>query len=247
VGRCSVCLGLGSALATAFLFGASHAQAGFGAPAFSFHDDGASDVPAQRYAGLDRIACEDELTQRGIPFVRVDEARGVFAPVRLTGPLHGVSFHSGLPPAQRASSPWEIVDCRLALALDDFAVQLSAHDVVDVLHFSIYRPPSTRWPADRVASRHPGALAIDAASFTKKDGRKLDVERDFHGRVGAVTCGLGAGPNPPTDDAIELRQIVCDAANAKLFNVALTPDFNRAHRNHFHLEVAAGVRWFKVQ
>jgi len=27
----------------------------------------------------------------------------------------------------------------------------------------------------------------------------------------------------------------------------LTPDFNRAHRNHFHLEVTAGVKWFMVR
>ena len=178
--------------------------------------------------------------------MRVEEARGVLAPVRLTGPIHGVSFHTALPPAKRSSSPLEIVDCRLALALDDFALQLSEHDVVDVLHYSIYRPPSEHWPPDRIASRHPGALAIDAASFTKKDGTKLEVERDFHGHIGAVTCGPGAGPAPATDEAVELRKIVCDAADAKLFNVALTPDYNWAHHNHFHLEVAAGVKWFMV-
>ena len=152
-----------------------------------------------------------------------------------------------MPPAERAASPWEIVDCRLALALDDFAAQLSMHDVVDVVHYSIYRPPSADWPLERIAARHPGALAIDAASFTKRDGTKLDVERDFHGRIGAATCGPRAAPNPPTEEALELRQIVCAAAEAKLFNVALTPDYNWAHRNHFHLEVTAGVRWFMVQ
>jgi hypothetical protein len=47
-------------------------------------------------------------------------------------------------------------------------------------------------------------------------------------------------------EASELRKIVCDAADAKIFNVELTPDYNRAHRNHFHLELTAGVRWFMV-
>jgi len=222
--------------------GAGHARAGFGAPHAAEPDEG----PARRYGGLDRDTCEAELAERGIPFTPVDEARGVLAPVRLTGPLRGVSFHTGAPAAERASSPWEIVDCRLALALDDFALQLSAHDVVDVLHYSIYRPPPAKWPADKIASRHPGALAIDAALFTKRDGSKLDVEHDFHGRVGAATCGPGAAPIPATAQAIELRQIVCEAAEAKLFNVALTPDYNWAHRNHFHLEVAAGLKWFVV-
>jgi hypothetical protein len=45
---------------------------------------------------------------------------------------------------------------------------------------------------------------------------------------------------------VELRRIVCDAAGARLFNVALTPNYNWPHRNHFHLEVTAGVGWFVV-
>jgi hypothetical protein len=249
MGRPFARLGVGAALAIAVASGASGARAGFGAPSSTSESARSQDNggPARTYADLDRTACEAQLAQRNVPFVRVDDARGVLAPVRLIGPLHGVSFHSGVPSARRASSPLEIVDCRLALALDDFAVQLSAHDVVDVLHFSIYRPPSKRWPAARIASRHPGGLAIDAASFTKSDGTKLDVERDFHGHIGGATCGPGASPSPPTDEAIELRHIVCDAADARLFNVALTPDYNWAHRNHFHLEVAAGAKWFMVK
>ena len=235
---------LGSILVvTALACSATHARAGFGIPSDSVRQEG----NAQRYGRLDRNACEGELRDRGIPFARVDEARGVLAPIRLVGPLHGVSFHTGLAPSQRASSPWEIVDCRLALALDDFAAQLSAHDVVEVVHYSIYRPPARQWPADRIASRHPGGLAIDAASFNKQDGTRLDVERDFHGRIGAATCGPTAGPHPATPAGIELRQIICDAAEARLFNVALTPNYNWKHRNHFHLEVATGVGWSMVR
>lgn len=200
--------------------------------------------PAVRYGHLDPSSCEAELGARGIAFSRVDEARGVLEPVRLAGPLHGVTYHSGLPAAQRASSPYEIVDCRLALALDDFAKQLALHDVVEVVHLSMYRPPSRRSVAPRDATAHTGGLAIDAASFVKRDGTTLVVERDFHGRIGAPTCGAAAGPHPPTPEALELRRIVCDAAAAKLFNVALTPDFNWKHRNHFHLEVRADAGWF---
>jgi hypothetical protein len=202
-------------------------------------------APALRYGRLDRVTCETELERRGIPFSRVDEARGVLAPVRLQGTLHGVTFRTGLPEARRASSPWEIVDCRLALALDDFAAQLATHDITQVIHFSIYRPPIATWPDGKLASRHPGALAIDAGTFVKRDGTRLEVERDFHGHIGATTC-TGSGPHPATPEALELRRIVCDATEARLFNVALTPDYNRPHRNHFHLEVTAGVAWFVV-
>jgi hypothetical protein len=205
---------------------------------------GEVDAPALRYAGLDPSSCEAELGRRNISFARVDSARGVLAPIRLVGPLRGITFHTALPLGQRASSPYEIVDCRLALSLDDFASELAAHEVVEVIHYSAYRPPEATWPDDQVASRHAGALAIDIASFIKKGGHTLDVLRDFHGRIGAPTCGSGSGPRPATPEAVELRSIVCDVAGTRLFNVALTPDFNRAHRNHLHFELATNASYF---
>lgn len=217
------------------------AEAGFGAPAFlppaGPYRLGAPPPawPAERYSRLDKDTCETELGARGVAFRAVDEAHGVLQPVRLDGPLHGVTFRSDLPASQRATSLYEIIDCRLALALDDFAAQLAAHDVTEVVHFSIYRPPSARsWRP----SAHTRGLAIDAAFFVKRDGTKLVVERDFHGRIGAKTCGAAAGPRPATPEALELRSIFCDAVGARLFNIALTPDFNWKHRDHFHLEVA---------
>jgi hypothetical protein len=216
------------------------------ADALSFPQD-PSTTPAVRYARLDRAGCEAELSHRSIPFTRLADALGVLAPVRLTGPLRGVQFRSVLPALQRASSPYEIMDCRLVLALDDFAAILAKHDIVEVIHLSAYRPPSKKaWPSSRVASRHPGALALDVGVFVRSDGSRLDVERDFHGRIGTKTCGPNTGPSPATPEAVALRSIVCDAADQRLFNVELTPDYNWQHRNHFHLEVTAGVRWFLV-
>lgn len=198
--------------------------------------------PASRYASLDRATCEAELRRRGVPFSRVEEARGVVAPVRLSGPVGGVLFRSMLPAAQRRTSPYEIYDCRLVLALEDFARVLARHDVVEVVHYSVYRPPSKRTKLRGPGRRHTGGLAIDAAIFKTKDGRTMSVEKDFDGRLGQVPCGPKAKPSPS-----ELRAIVCEAADAQLFNVVLTPGFNRAHRNHFHLEVTAGVRWVHVR
>src|SRR5690606_12696990 len=79
---------------------------------------GATRPPAMRYAALDKRSCEAELERRKIPFRRVDSARGVLAPVRLEGPLSGVTFRSNLRPAQRKTAAIEIYDCRLVLALD---------------------------------------------------------------------------------------------------------------------------------
>jgi len=205
----------------------------------------AATMPAVRYAALSQDDCEAELTARKITFTR-EPAKGVRAPVRVTGAIHGVVFHTDLDEAKRATSAWELADCRLVLALDDFAAILEKHDIVEVRHYSIYRVAPKSWPDDKIGGQHNGGLALDAGRFIKKDGSKLVVLDDFHGKIGDKTCGDGAAPRKPTPEAKELREILCDAVDAHLFNVVLTPDFNRPHRNHFHLEVMAGVRWFLV-
>lgn len=204
-------------------------------------------TPAYRYARLDRASCLAELTRRHVPHVLVGETRGVLIPIRFAGPLHGVTFRGIVPAKQRATSPYEIVDCRLALALDDFSQLLEQHQIVEVVHFSMYRPPSSRsWPQGKIGSRHSGALALDAGLFKKRDGSVLSVEKDFHGRIGAKTCGPKTGPSPATPEALELRDIICTTGAKHTFNLELTPNFNKPHFNHFHLEVTANVKWFIV-
>lgn len=201
-------------------------------------------TPAVRYAQLTQIECEAELTRRNIEFVR-EVADGVLAPVRLLGPLHGVEFRTNQSAKARETSRWEIADCRLVLALDDFTAVLRDHDIVEVRHYSMWRP--AKGLAEGVlGARHEGALAIDAGKFIDKAGVVLDVDEDFHGKIDAKTCGEGAAPKPPTPAALKLRAILCDAAERRLFNVMLTPNYNRPHKNHFHLEVTAGASWFLV-
>jgi hypothetical protein len=206
----------------------------------------ATSSPAYRYGAMSRDACEAALRERKIAFARIDTARGVLAPVRLAGPLRGVTFRTELPAKARATTPWEIADCRLVLALDDFAAILARHDIVEVHHYSMYRPPSKSWPADKLGTRHDGALALDAGKLVDKRGKVLDVDRDFHGAIGAKTCGDDAGPSPSTEESRELRDILCETVAARIFNVVLTPNYNKPHKNHFHLEVTAGVKWFLV-
>ncbi|HSO37433.1 MAG TPA: extensin family protein [Labilithrix sp.] len=187
--------------------------------------------PVLGYAALDRDACERELNRRGIAFARAEDTPGVRAPVRLAGPLHGVAVHSPLPVAQRAKSRADLVDCRLAIALDDFAAALVPRGINEIIHLSAYRSKTeggctVKYPGEQ----HCAALAVDVASFGKKDGARLVVDRDFHGKVGSLTCATGAAP--PN----ELWDIACAAAG-KQFQVVLTPNWNAEHHNHFHLEL----------
>lgn len=193
--------------------------------------------PAPGYAWLDRDDCEAELRSRHVDFARAEDIAGVRAPIRLRGFLHGVSIHSTLPLAARARSHADLIDCRLALSLDDFAASIAQRGIVEVVTLSAYRTRAESGCTRKYdGEQHCAALAIDVGEFKRKDGTALDVERDFHGRVGTLTCRNDAHPTPETAAAKELWEIACDAAG-KNFLVVLTPNWNTEHKNHLHLEL----------
>ena len=72
-------------------------------------------------------------------------------------------------------------------------------------------------------SQHASANALDIAGFRLADGRSISVLRDWPGQG---------------DSARFLRQVREGACHD--FNVVLSPDYNAAHRNHFHLDMG---RW----
>lgn len=207
----------------------------------------AEQSPAYVHANLSDDEAMAELTRRNLPVQRLSQpVPGVRVPVRLTGPLHGVTIHSSLPKEERATTPFEILDARLALALDDLCAILMNHDVVEVVHFTIYRPSdvgSGEHPGG--LSRHPGGMAIDVGALRKRNGAFLTVLPDWPSSIGAKTCGPRAR-RVIGRKGRELMSILCEAADARLFHVMLTPHFNAAHRDHFHLEIKTDVKWFLV-
>jgi hypothetical protein len=208
-------------------------------------------TPSARYGALDRDACHAELKARGVVFTVVPEARGVEAPVRLPKDVAGVVWRTELPAADRAHAPWDVVDCRVVLSLHDWGPRLRGRGVTEVLLFSAWRPPPRTWPAGKPATRHPGALAIDVKRIVREPDPvtgaprpDLDVDRDWDPRLGAPPCGAGAPPpSPPTAEAAELRALACEADDARLFTVMLTPHYDHAHANHLHMEITPGVTW----
>jgi hypothetical protein len=72
-------------------------------------------------------------------------------------------------------------------------------------------------------SRHASADALDIAGFRLADGRSISVLKDWPKQ---------------NRDAQFLRQVRDGACEA--FSVVLSPDYNAAHRNHFHVDVG---RW----
>ncbi len=204
--------------------------------------------PAFIYAGMNDEPCLRELDKRKVPYAKEPETKQVAVPLRLTGKLHGVRFKMSPRDEKDAekTSPSAVLDCRLALALDDFAVVLEKHNVVEAEYMSMYRKRGVGFV--KPGKRHPSGRAIDISSLTFKDGEKLTVFGDWHGRPGSKTCGEGAAkPTKDTKGAQKLRAIVCDTAEVGPFNLMLTPHYDWGHRDHFHFEVRSNIRWFLIQ
>jgi hypothetical protein len=124
---------------------------------------------------------------------------------------------------------------------------LREHDIVEVRIFSAFRPDA-RVRKGQFGRGHSGALAVDIREFRKASGAALPVLDHFNGRIGAPVCGEQAEPpDPSTPEALELRDIACKAAAGRRFNLVLTPNNDKEHDNHFHLEVTPDVAWFIVR
>lgn len=207
----------------------------------------ATNSRAYYYANLSNEETLAELDRREIPYERViPGVPGVRLPIRLTGRLSGVWIHSVLPAEQRKTTPFEILDGRLALALDDFCKILAAHGFVEVVHFTMYRPPHDGPPDEnKHHHRHPGGMAIDLGAIKKESGHWIAVGPHWPSDIGAKTCGPG-GRQLKGRRGRELLSVACEAADLRIFHYMLTPHFDEPHADHLHLEIKVGVKWFLV-
>jgi len=195
-------------------------------------------VPRDRtVASLSEDACLGMLRSHDVDFHRLDpaEARGVGIPIRLDGPLAGITVRS-----RGHSELHEIVDCRLAVALLAWAPELHEAGVVEVHHYSTYRP-GARVGGSRRRSGHANALAIDLAVLVMRDGSEREILTAWESRArGAAPCDDDHDEGP---ESASLRRLVCSVAEDELFQIVLTPHYDAAHANHVHLELRPGVSW----
>lgn len=73
-------------------------------------------------------------------------------------------------------------------------------------------------------SEHATGNAIDISAFVLADGRRIVLTRDWDGDAAEAAF------------LREVRDGACD-----LFSTVLSPDYNAAHRDHFHLDMAERV------
>ncbi|HSE79792.1 MAG TPA: extensin family protein [Alphaproteobacteria bacterium] len=174
-----------------------------------------SPAPIVRPSGQ---ACYGALAERGAVFVHASPPAS--GPCRVRD---GVSLARSVAALDRPA----VMDCRLALALNDFdrdvlqpaAARHFGRGVARIHYLGAYSCRQVAGQAGRL-SEHAFGRAIDIAAFELDDGA-LIVVKD-HWRTG--------GPR-----AAFLREIARGAC--RHFSVVLTPNSDRDHWNHIHLDI----------
>jgi hypothetical protein len=161
-------------------------------------------------------------------------------------------------------SPTALVNCRLAAKLHQWikekvqpiAKEVFGTPVSGIVTESSYMCRHRIGTADDRPSEHSYANALDISAFIMVDGRSIDVltswgqtarDRQAQTRTGKPAGGdarpirdVEATDSSWTTKAQFLRRMHESACG--IFGTVLGPEANEAHRNHFHLDLAARKR-----
>lgn len=121
--------------------------------------------------------------------------------------------------------------CRVAAALELWRTKSVAPAARDILgselshfeHMGVYNCRRMRGGSSTAWSEHSTGNAIDISAVVLEDGRRISLIDDWDGAEGG-----------DADRARFLRQIRDGACG--VFAVVLSPDYNAAHADHFHLD-----------
>ncbi|WIW87312.1 extensin family protein [Sphingobium sp. V4] len=171
----------------------------------------------------DTARCRALLDRAGVDYVAMKpggDGQCAYADaVRLKGEADAIA----LSPASVAPS------CPVAAAfrlwewqvVQPAAQRIYGQPVRSIRHFGSYSCRRMYGRSQGDFSEHATADAIDVAAFVLADGRQVSLVNDWKGE-GKDAAFLRA-----------VRDGACD-----LFSTVLSPDYNAAHRDHFHLDQA---------
>ena len=194
----------------------------------------------QTYACLpnrpsDLEECHLQLAERGIAFeptVRtVDHPEGhpeldcvIEHPVWLMSPVSGVEleYYDGTP------TPRTLASCEMAHSIADTAEDVGPFGVKSILHIGTYNCRVIAGTS--TLSRHGYGDAIDIYGFRFDDDRTWTLIDDWEHDTETPTTMAG--------------RFLFDAAHRWyddwIWNIILTPNYNLAHDNHFHVDLTPG-------
>ena len=182
--------------------------------------------------------CASWLAWYDQPYELGPESPGIAEPVTLVTPIGGLRHRVSWETEERSTF---YMDCGLALALLEAAPILRERGVVEVVDMGVYnyRCIGGGTPPDcpNGVSQHAYARAIDIAGYTTEDGTYYSVNDDWViDPDGEDTCAAATEGDKDTF----LHEVICAQKAAGVWNIVLTPNYNAAHRNHFHVDLTDG-------
>jgi hypothetical protein len=125
--------------------------------------------------------------------------------------------------------------CALAPALHALSDVAKAQGLVDVLHIGTF---NCRFIGGTTTlSRHAFGDAIDIYGFTTASGERYTLLDHWEHDT----------TNPVSTPARTLYEVAQQMYTRMIFNIILTPNYNAAHDNHFHVDLTPGSRFMKAE
>ena len=169
------------------------------------------------------------VNDRGLCLARLGEAGVRYEPVADRTISDGCGFENAVRVRATSVAVGEpfTLSCRSALTLalwEKHVLQPVSQawfdvPVVRIEHYGSYACRNLYGRKDAPLSRHATADALDIAGFTLKNGKRVSVARDWNGS---------------DREALFLRDVHRGAC--RVFDSVLGPEYNTAHRDHFHLD-----------
>jgi hypothetical protein len=156
-----------------------------------------------------------EIAHTPVPDQATGEGCGLDGAVRVV--RSGVSFGSDFVATCPLAVAWSLFETH---ALQPAARRHFGREVTRVMHLGSYACRNVNHREMGRRSEHATANALDIAGFVLADGTRITLAQDWD-EGGARAAFLR-----------DLRTGAC-----RFFDVVLGPDFNEAHRDHFHLDM----------
>lgn len=180
--------------------------------------------------------CHAMLDALGLDWAPIGATRGIADPVRVQPLIGGVRYRYVSNETPTAMT----MDCELAPRLHHLSRIVQRYGIDEIIHIGIYNyrcigggdPDS----GTCTPSMHAQARAIDIWGLGLADSDvEYALERDWI-ITGGDTC-----PGTPANEADRvLHEVACAMWSEGTFQIVLTPNYNAAHRNHFHVDMTPG-------
>lgn len=180
-------------------------------------------------------ACLQELDRLGVlwsPWSHTTEyddglACTIDDPIRVASPINGIEYRY----YSQATSSTMPVACELAVALHKLGDVLKEYEIDTVLHIGTYN--CRKIAGTSSISQHGYAKAIDIWGFETEDGTRMVLEEDWEHNTESFS----------NDTARILYEVGQRMHTDRIFNIVLTPNYNSAHDNHFHVDLSEGANF----